>query len=426
MSLLRILLMSAVALSPLLSRALGDAVTSPRRPSRSRHESSRRFAGQGGTVLHFTPSVGGGGAEAMLCNLVEEMQSSAWRQIVVAVKTGTTGCQAERMSQAADAFYDLNSRSLLRPQLFRELQDIIRIEQPDVVQTWMHHADFVGGVCARLAGVQNIAWGIHSRDIFRWEGDSAFKASLFKKLISLAAKSLPSRIISCSAAAIDDHEAMGYPRERMDWIANGICTRRFRPSAEAGVLARQQLGIPLDAPVIGFAGRFHPVKNLSLFFEAAALLQKKMPGAFFVLSGGSEESLDEKARSAFSSMMDRRKAHFVPFNPSPESLYPAFSVFSLCSDSEALPMALLEAMACGVPCAATDVGDCSRVIGSSGLVVPPRDAAALADAWLRLASLDEQAREPLSRRARRRVMAEFSIAHAAEQYSRAWSSMIAV
>lgn len=425
MNLLRLILMSSIALSPVLARAWSDLAPSPRRSPRPRQETARRPNRQQiGTVLHFTPSVGGGGAEAMLCNLVEEMSGGPWRQIVVAVKTGSTGCQAGRIMEHADAFYDLDSSSLMRPHLFRELQDIIRREQPDVVQTWMHHADFVGGVCARLAGVKNIAWGIHSRDIYRWQGDSEMKASLFKILIGIASKSLPSRIISCSAAAIDDHAGLGYPREQMDWIANGICTRRFRPSAEDGIITRDSLGIPQDAPVIGFVGRFHPVKNLRLFFEAAALLQKNMPQAHFVLSGGSPDLLDERARAAFDALPDRGQVRFAPFNADAHSLYPAFTVFSLCSESEALPMTLLEAMACGVPCAATDVGDCYRVIADTGLVVPPGDATALADAWQRLAAASPADRSSLSRRARERVLAQFSIAHAAERYSSAWGSMI--
>lgn len=377
-----------------------------------------------GTVLHFTPSVGGGGAEAMLCNLVDAMRGGPWRTVVVAVKTGTPGCQAARMSEVADAFYDLDSPALLRPALFKKLLAIIRAEKPDVVQTWMHHADFVGGLAARLCGVKHVVWGIHSRAIFRWPGDSDLKFSLFQAAIRAASRAVPQRIVSCSETAIADHASMGFPRGKMEFIANGICTRRFQPSVEAGVKSRLALGIPLDAPVVGFVGRFHPVKNLALFFRAAADLQKKMPHAHFVMSGGSIETLDEQARAAFDALPDRAAVHFVPFNSSTELLYPAFSLFTLCSESEALPMTVLEAMACGVPCVTTDVGDCASVIADTGLVVPPGDAHALADAWKKMLTADSSLRNTLSRRSRERIEAHFSITHAAEQYESTYRELI--
>ncbi len=381
-------------------------------------------AAKTGTVLHFTPSVGGGGAETMLCNLIEAMSDSGWRQIVVAVHTGTTGCQAERVRRLADGFYDLESSALLRPALFSKLGKIIQEEKPDVVQTWMHHSDFVGGLVARFCGVKNVAWGVHSRDIFRWPGESKLKAALFGTAIRAASHAVPGKIISCSTTAIDDHAAMGYPREKMTFIANGICTDRFVPSVIAGARTRQALGIPLDAPVIGFVGRFHPVKNLTLFFSAAAVLQQRMPGVHFIMSGGSPETLDEKARAAFDALPDKTTVHFVPFNSTTESLYPAFSLFTLSSDSEALPMTILEAMSCGIPCVTTDAGDCAQVIGDTGLVVPPGDQLALVSAWEKTLNADASTRAALSIRARDRIVSNFSITQVASQYDQTWRSMI--
>lgn len=377
-----------------------------------------------GTVLHFTPSVGGGGAEAMLCNLVEAMHGGPWRNIIVAVKTGGDGCQAARMKKTADAFYDLDSPALLRPALFNKLRVIIQLEKPDVVQTWMHHADFVGGLAARLSGVKNIVWGIHSRSIFRWPGDSSLKFALFNAAIRAASRTLPQRIVSCSETAIQDHASMGFPRKKMAFIANGICTRRFQPSVEAGVEMRRRLRIALDAPVVGFVGRFHPVKNLELFFRAAAELQKRMPETRFVLCGGSAGMLDDKASGAYHALPDRLAVRFVPFNSTTESLYPAFSVFSLCSESEALPMTILEAMACGVSCVTTDVGDCASVIADTGLVVRPGDPRALADGWEKMLGADAALRTSLSVRARERVVEHFSIAHAAAKYEQAYRLML--
>jgi glycosyltransferase involved in cell wall biosynthesis len=289
----------------------------------------------------------------------------------------------------------------------------------------MHHADLVGGLAARMEGVKRIVWGIHMRDVFRSPGDGDFKIAMFKTALRAASRSIPKLIVSCSTTAMSDHQrSLGYPGKKMAFIANGISTSRFVPDAAAGARMRNELGIPLDAPVIGFVGRFHPIKNLALFFEAAALLQKKMPHAHIVICGGRPADLDPHASRAYHALQDREAVHFLPFRFDMERLYPAFSLLTLCSQSEALPMVVLEAMACGVPCVTTDVGDCREVIADTGRVVPANDAAALAAGWEAMLSMPSAERNALSQKARQRVEAHFSLQHAAHQYQTAYAGLL--
>ena len=377
-----------------------------------------------GTVLHFTPSVVGGGAETMLRNLVEAMHGGAWRTVLVTMSSDDKGgADVNRLRTKVDAFYDLESTSYLRPSLWKKLRAVIQKEKPDVVQTWMHRADMVGGLIARLTGVKHVVWGIHSREIYRSDTESDFKIGLYRAALRMASGHVPERILSCSTTAIRDHEGWGFPHDKFTWIPNGISTTRFVPNAELGQSFRKERGIPLDAPVIGFTGRFHPVKDLPTFFKAAAILQTRMPSAHFVLCGGSEQDLESDAQAALKTLLHPEQVHLIPFLKEPERLYPSFSLLSLCSLSEALPMVLLEAMACGVPCVATDVGDCKEVIGDSGLVVPPRDAAALADAWATMLERIAADGKAISAGVRRRVEERFSIEHVASRYEQTYESL---
>ena len=376
------------------------------------------------TVLHFISSIGGGGAEAMMMNLVETMHGGPWRTVVVAVDARPWPEQSQKMRELADAFYDLKSDAYLRKDTLRELHRIIREENPDIVQTWMHHADLIGGLTARIAGARHVVWSIHCREIHRNPGDSDLKMALLRGAMSVSSWFVPQRIISCSQAAIEDHSARGYPRSKMTWIPNGISTERFRPSSEAGAAVRRELGLPQDAPVIGYAGRFHEMKQLDVFFKAAALLQTRVPSAHFVLCGGTQDQLTPEASAAFASMTDASKVHFAPFRPDTERFYPALTLFTLSSRTEAFPMTLLEAMACGAPCAATDVGDCAAIIGDRSFVAPAGDASALADAWQRIVSLDDRARTALSATLRERVVNEFSIARTARRYAALYSQIL--
>lgn len=376
------------------------------------------------TVLHFTPSVGGGGAEMMLCNLVKEMRGGPWRNVVVAVNTNTRGSQAESVRETADAFYDLDSNALLRPSLFRSLREIIRTEKPAVVQTWMHHADFVGGLTARSAGVKDIVWGIHTRDVWRSPGEGKLKHMLFRSALRMASHHVPRSIVSCSATALRDHEVMGYPTKKMKWIPNGICTERFSPSIELHSQTRRELDLTLDVPVIGYVGRFHhPVKDIANFFTAAAQLQSRVPTAHFVLCGGSESDLDAPAKRAFAMMPRRDQVRFVPFRLDIEKLYPAFSLFTLCSRSEACPMSLLEAMSCGIPCVATDAGDGAALIERAGFTVPVGEPMALAQSWHDMLSLNVAARSEVASEARQRVVSRFSVAQTARAYQSTYDEL---
>ncbi|MCF7789172.1 MAG: glycosyltransferase [Prosthecobacter sp.] len=377
-------------------------------------------------VLHFAYSIGGGGAEAMLMNLAESLDPAKFRTVVVAINAKPWTHQLKRLHEAGVDVHDLESTTYLNARTLARLHAVLRAERPDIVQTWTHHADLVGGWAARVAGVRNIVWSIHCREIHRNPGDSDAKMGLFRRALAFSSRFIPKRIISCSAAAIEDHDAMGYPRAKMRWIPNGINAGRFVPDTDAGLDTRAELKLPANAPVIGFVGRFHEMKDLATFLRAAALLQTWVPEAHIVFCGGVEIELGEVERELLAMLPQRQQVHFESFRADPWRLYPALNVFSLSSRTEACPMTILEAMSCGVPCVATDVGDCGRLLEGVGQVVPMRDHSALASAWQKALQLGAAAREEIARKSRERVLEKFTIAHAARQYAETYAELVEV
>jgi glycosyltransferase involved in cell wall biosynthesis len=377
-------------------------------------------------ILHFTYSTGGGGAESMLVNLVENTDTTRFRTVVVAVNARPWPEAAHRLHRAGARLYDLEGTAFLKRETLFKLRAAIHAERPDIMQTWMHHADFVGGWAARIAGVKKVLWGIHCREIHRNPEDSALKTAFFRLALRLSSKFIPTHVISCSAAAIEDHVKMGYPRRKMRWIPNGIDAERFVPSASARAATRAELDLPEDAPVIGYAGRFHEMKDLATFFRAAAELQHRVPEAHFVFCGGSDVELGAEEREALTLIPNRSQVRFVAFRADPWRLYPALDIFSLSSRTEACPMTIMEAMACGVPCITTDVGDCDAMLDAVGATVPARDHAALAAAWDKVLQIDDATRAELARISRQRVLERFTVATAARQYEETWSQMLGV
>lgn len=377
-------------------------------------------------VLHFAYTLGGGGAEAMLMNLATSLDPAQFRSVVVAVNARPWPHHLKRLHEAGVDVHDLEGTAFLRRETLARLRAVLRRERPDIVQTWMHHADFVGGWAARLAGVRNVVWSIHCREIHRNPGESVRKVALFRRALAFSSRFIPTRIISCSAAAIEDHTALGYPRAKMRWIPNGIDADRFVSDTDAALDTRAELKLPPNAPVIGYVGRFHEMKDLPTFLRAAALLQSRVPAAHFVLCGGVEVEMSPAERELLAQLPSRNQVRFESFRPDPWRLYPALSVFSLSSRTEACPMTVIEAMSCGVPCVTTDVGDCGRLLEGVGQTVPMHDHAALANAWEQTLRLDASARAEVAARSRQRVLERFTIMQAARQYAETYAQLMEV
>lgn len=333
------------------------------------------------TVAHFIASPGGGGAEAMLRNLVSAMDHSKWRTVVIVMDGRPWPDVVARLREAGVEVHDLEAAAFLKKDTLVKLVRLLRQIRPDLLQTWMHHADFVGGWCARLAGVRQVVWGIHCREIHANPGDSPLKMQVFRQLLGWSSRWVPARVISCSAAAMEDHVPLGYPIQRMKWVPNGIDTSHFVPDVESRQAIRRELRVPDEAQLVGYIGRFHEMKDLATWLRAAALLQLRKPGVHFWLCGGDEMELNDCARAALSVMPHRHQIHFTPFRADPQRAYPALDLFSLSSRTEACPMTVMEALSCGVPCVTTDVGDCARLLEGVGLVASVRDPEALARAW---------------------------------------------
>ncbi len=376
-------------------------------------------------VVHFITGVGGGGAENFMRLLVTQMRDTPWQSVVIAVRVHPHEVLAEQLRAAGCIVHDLNANALLKPSVWLAARRLIAAEKPDVVQTWMHHADFIGSTAALCAGVRNIVWGVRATEVFRNPGDSDLKMSLFHQALRWSSKLLPRRIIANSNAAIATHCDMGYPRSKFVWIPNGVDAQRFKPDAAKRSATRARLGIPPNAPVIGYVGRFHEIKDIPTLLKAAAILQQRCPEAHCILAGGNASDLDASERTALDALPAPSQIHFLPFSSTTSDYYPAFDVFTLCSRSEAFPNVVLEAMSTGLPCVTTDAGDCRTMLHDLGIIVPVRDAQGLAAGWESMLSLPASKREALALCSRERAMRNYSMDQAARSFMEVYDSLSA-
>lgn len=289
----------------------------------------------------------------------------------------------------------------------RKLYRILRSEQPDVVQTWMYHADLVGGIVARLAGCRNVIWNIRSSTL---EPDRDKRTTIWVARASAWLSSyVPQKIVTCAHEAGRIHANLGYDASKMTVIPNGFDTERLAPDEQVRRSVRDELDVQ-DKVVIGLVARHHPQKDHRTFVRAAKQIHARASNVHFVLCGDNVTwenqelvtLIREAGVEANVSLLGRRSD--IP------DLMNGLDLLVLSSASgEAFPNVLGEAMACGTPCVATRVGDSEAIIGDTGMTVPTRDEESLASACVEMLTLPEDQKHVLSRRARERVVEKYSL-----------------
>jgi len=368
------------------------------------------------SVLCLITALEYGGAEIMLYKLLRRMDRTRFAPQVISMVDLERGPLTEKFRTLGVPLRSLgmhpgrpNPLSLLR------LTHWLRKDPPDVISTWMYHADLMGGLAAKLAGGIPVAWGIRQSNFT--ENGSPRLTIYTMKMCAHASKWLPTRIVCCSEASQQVHAALGYATDKMIVIPNGFDLSAFKPDAAARASVRKELEIPTEASVIGLINRFHPQKDHLNFIQAAALLQRQWPDVYFLLCGdGITWANSELARWIQESGIAGRYRLLGARNDIPR-LTAALDI-AACSSSfgEGFPNVIGEAMSCGVPCAVTDVGDSALIVGQTGRVMPPQDPKALAKALVELMELGSEGRARLGVAARCRIKEHFDLPDVVERY----------
>ncbi|MCC7320677.1 MAG: glycosyltransferase [Rubellimicrobium sp.] len=370
------------------------------------------------TTLHIITGLNDGGAEAVLYRLCSHDRVQR-HHVVSLTGPGKYGPMLGALGVDVTCLNlprgKVRARALWR--LWREIRRI----RPDVVQTWMYHADLVGGVAARLAGCRNVVWGIHNSNLS--PGETARSTILVARVCARLSRLVPRCIICCAERAREVHAALGYEARRMVVVPNGYDLSQFRPDPDARARLRGALGIAQDAPLIGFVARFDPQKDHRTLLRALALLGERgvAPQCLLVGTGMEEGNAALAAMIAETGTAD--PVHLLGRRTDIPAVMNALDLHVMSSVGEAFPNVLAEAMACGTPCVSTDVGDAGVILGDTGRIVPPRDPAALAEAIA--AGLQERALPAWQARqaaARARIAENFTIDRMVGRYRAVWNA----
>jgi len=191
-------------------------------------------------------------------------------------------------------------------------------------------------------------------------------------------------------------------------ILNGIDTGAFTPDVAQRERLRAWWSVANDETLIGVGGRLHPMKDHRTFLRAAALLSRTHNRVRFACIGTGRSEYRRELLELSEQLGLREQVIWQPARTDMPSVYNALDILTLSSYGEGFPNVVAEAMACGVPCVVTDVGDSAIIVGDTGVVVPPRDPDALAEGWKRMLARMASEGNHLGDKVRSRIVNEFN------------------
>jgi len=373
-------------------------------------------------ITHVITGLATGGAEMMLLKLLGHWRAREFRHDVISLRDDQSGpIHAALVSLGIRVDCLGLSWPFPRPALVKRLASWLDEREPHIVQGWEVHGNLAATLAARFWHAPGrLIWGVRG-SLDRPESER-YRTRLIIRVLGTLSQ-IPYRITYNSFASARQHEEIGYDPLKSVVIPNGFDMAAFRPDAKSRDSVRRELGLPPDVFLAGVIARYHPAKDHVNLLDAAVLLRSRLK-IHFLLAG---RGVDSSNRALVRLLAERQLTGQVSLLGQREDvsrLMAGLDLLVLPSCAESFPNVVGEAMASGVPCVVTRVGDAEHIVSDTGLVVPPRDAVALASAIYRFAALTTEERRALGRKAQERIRSCFSIQDICSQYVHLYRSCV--
>lgn len=350
-------------------------------------------------IVYLITGLSTGGSETALAMLLARLDRDRFHPTVVCLKNGDTPIGAEIRSLDIPVL-DLDLVRPARIGALWRLYSLFHDTRPEIVHAWLFHAVVVARLLGRMAGVPIVISARQNVNL----------GSPFRDMVNRLTIGTDDQVIAVSEAARRvDIERAGAAREKVVVVYNGVDLGAYPPvTPQMRAEARSALGLPSGIKLVGTVARLHPSKGIDCLITAAAQVLARLPHTRFLVVGDGTEraALERLAREL--GIADR--LFFLGERRDVSFLLPGLDLFVLPSREEGMGIALIEAMASGVPVVATATGGIVEVVEDtvSGFLVPPGDANALAATIISALNAPRLA-DQMSTNARQRVAAMFSI-----------------
>ncbi|TWT03631.1 glycosyltransferase [Planomicrobium sp. CPCC 101079] len=316
----------------------------------------------------------------------------------------------DEIAKTGTKIYSLNiDQGKFGPLRIFEIFKIIKREKPDVIQTWMYHCDLFGILLKMMFPKVKLVWNIRHSHLVK--GADKGTTILVARILSILSF-IPDKIICGSTAAQQYHTELGYRKNKTIVIPNGFDTEIFAPDDQVKKAIRRELEIPENHLVIGHVGRAKKIKNQIDLIKAFAEISKVHKNVTLVLLGN---GMIEKYKS-HELVKDNDNIRLLGETPNVDRYLKVFDLFVLPSLSEGFPNVIGEAMASGVACVSTEVGDSPQIIGNSRLIAKKNSVDDLYEKITYWLELEEEKKEELKIFSRKRILDLYSIEKVVQLY----------
>ncbi len=370
-------------------------------------------------LVHVIIGLHVGGAETMLLKLLQGLDRTRFEPVVVALMDG--GEISDQIQALDIPVHHLGMKNLAgAPGTLLKLRRLARELEPDLIQGWMYHGNLAATRLARWApGDPVLFWNIRHTMT-----EHAPEKMTTRALIRLGGRwsGQARQVVHNSHLSVGQHEGLGFGCENSLVIPNGFDLEAFRPDADAGSKLRSELGLAADTVLVGTLGRHHPIKGLADFLMALAAMESVPPTAHFLCAGRDVTAQNAELKSLVVQTGFADRVHLLgPRSDAPEFLA-GLDLFCLPSRAEGFPNALGEAMACGLPCVATDVGEATIMLEGLCDTVPPNSPAKLAVALDNMLAMPPEGRRALGTQCRERMAERYRLAAIVTLYEDMYAS----
>lgn len=361
-----------------------------------------------------------GGAERQLVTLATALHARGHRVIVMPFYAN--GPLEAELREAGVRVRGLEKRGRWDVTAFlTRLHAVIREERLEILHGYLGIPNIVASVMRAAFPRIKVVWGERASNMDLSHYDWLSRASA---LLARTLSRFPDLIIVNSRAGFEHVVRSGYPRKHVVVIPNGIDTQRFAPDPAARRRLRRVWNVGDEERLIGLVGRLDPVKDHRTFLTAAAMLTAQHEHLRFVCVGDGDPRYARAMRSAARELGLGESITWVGARSDMSAVYNAFDIACSSSESEGFPNVVAEAMACGVPCVVTDVGDSAWVLGRPASVAPPGDPRAFADRIADLLAAGSRESAAIGGAGRERIITFFSIAALIHNTERAIAGVV--
>lgn len=368
-------------------------------------------------VMHIITGLNNGGAEGVLFRLCTHDKKN--EHIVVSMMD--MGKYGSLLLDNNIPVHALNMpRGRLSLKGIRQLYTLLKKEKPDVVQTWMSHADLIGGVLAKVAGIKKIYWNVRHSDLDSKR--SSKKTIAVIKISSYLSKIIPCKIICCAHKAYDVCLDLGFPKEKLVVINNGYDFESIIFDPEGADKIIKEFQLPSNVFFLGKVARYDPMKNHYNLIKSFKLVNDNYSDTRLILVGRDINVNNLKLSRVINKFNLDGKIYLLDQRSDINSIMSLLDLHVLCSSfGEGFPNVLAEAMAVGTPCVSTNVGDAEVIVSDNGWIVPVDDPVALSKSIIEAYHMKSSSDwEELRDRCRKHILDNFCITKMVQSYNDVW------